>query len=112
MSAKGVDRQLLIEPDDHELVGDGIDMTRVVLKATDEFGAVRPFANAAIALTVEGPGEIIGENPFALFGGVGAVWIRTRQSPGMIRLTAKHPILGAKTVTIRANPFRPSSTLI
>ena len=112
MSAKGVDRQLLIEPDDRELVGDGIDMTRVVMKVTDEFGAVRPFANAAIALTVEGPGEIIGENPFALFGGVGAVWIRTRQRPGMIRLTAKHPILGAKTVTFRANPFRPSSTLI
>src|SRR5438067_736257 len=112
MSAKGVDRQLLIEPDDRELIGDGIDMTRVVMKVTDEFGAVRPFANAAIALTVEGPGEIIGENPFALFGGVGAVWIRTRQIPGVIRLTAKHPILGAKTVTIRVNPFRPSSTLI
>src|SRR5437764_5077157 len=38
MSAKGVDRQLLIEPDDREIVGDGIDMTRVVMKVTDEFG--------------------------------------------------------------------------
>ena len=75
-------------------------MTRVVLKVTDEFGAIRPFANAAIALTLEGPGEIVGENPFSLFGGVGAIWIKTRERPGIIRLTARHPTLGAKTVVI------------
>ena len=109
MSAKGVDRQLLVEPDDRELIGDGIDMTRIVLKVTDEFGAVKPFANAAIALTIEGPGAIVGENPFALFGGVGAVWVKSKQSAGVIRLTAKHPILGAKTVTMSVKPFRASS---
>jgi len=108
MSGRGVDRQLVVEADDRELIGDGIDMTRVVMKVTDEFGAVRPFSNAAITLTVEGPGEIIGENPFALFGGVGAVWIKTRQSAGTIRLTAKHQTLGAKTVTFNVKPFRAS----
>ena len=109
MSAKGVDRQLLVEPDDRALIGDGIDMTRVVLKVTDEFGNVRPFSNAAIELAVQGPGEIVGEHPFALFGGVGAVWIKTKQSPGMIRLTATHPVLGAKTVTFNVKPFRAPS---
>jgi beta-galactosidase len=104
MSGRGADRQLLIEPDDKELIGDGIDMTRVVMKVTDEFGAVRPFANGPIALTIDGPGEIIGENPFALFGGVGAVWIKTKQSAGTIRLTARHQILGTKTVTFAVKP--------
>jgi beta-galactosidase len=112
MSAKGVDRQFLIEADDHELIGDGIDMTRIVLKVTDEFGAVKPFANTAIEFTLQGPGEIVGDNPFALFGGVGAVWIKTKQTPGVIRLTAKHPQLGAKTVEINARPFRPALPLI
>jgi beta-galactosidase len=112
MSAKGVDRQLLLEPDDRELVGDGIDMTRVVMKVTDEFGSVRPFANGPISLTIEGPGEIIGENPFALFGGVGAIWIKSRQSMGTIRLTAKHQTLGAKTVTFAVKPFQTSSALL
>jgi beta-galactosidase len=112
MSGRGADRQLLVEPDDRELIGDGIDMTRVVMKVTDEYGAVRPFANNAITLEVQGPGEIIGENPFALFGGVGAVWIRTKESAGSIRLTAKHQTLGSKTVTFDVKPFRPSSTLI
>ena len=109
MSAKGVDRELLVLPDDRDLIGDGIDMTRVVFKVTDEFGAVRPFANTPIGLTIEGPGEIVGENPFALFGGVGAVWIKTRQRPGVIRLTAKHPVLGSKTVTFGVKPFRAPS---
>lgn len=79
MSGRGADRQLLVEPDDQELIGDGIDCTRVVLRLTDQYSAVRPLANAAIALSVDGPGEIIGENPFSLFGGVGAVWMKPRK---------------------------------
>lgn len=101
MSGRGADRELHVTPDDLELVGDGIDATRVVLRVTDEYGAVKPLANAAIALTIQGPGEIIGDNPFSLFGGVGAVWIKTRAMGGMIRLSAKHPRLGSKTVEIR-----------
>jgi len=109
MSGKGVDQQLLLEPDDRELIGDGIDATRVVLKVTDEFGAVRPFANAAIALSLEGPGEIIGENPFSLFGGVGAVWIKTKESAGIIRFTARHQKLGSKTIELRVKSVPRSS---
>jgi beta-galactosidase len=111
MSGRGVDQQLLVEPDDRELNGDGIDATRVVLKVTDEFGAVRPFANAAIVLSLQGPAEIVGENPFALFGGVGAVWIKTKQSPGVAKLTATHPILGSKTVEFTVKAFKPSIIL-
>lgn len=110
MSGRGADRQLRVEPDDTQLIGDGIDATRVVLKVTDEYGAVRPLANAAIALTITGPGEIIGENPFALFGGVGAVWIKTKEAAGLIRLSAKHPVLGVKAVEIVAK--RASSPVI
>ncbi len=100
LSGAGVDRQFHVEPDDKELVGDGTDATRVVLRVTEEFGGARPFATGAIAMTIEGPGEIIGENPFALFGGVGAVWVRAKEGAGVIRLMAKHPVLGAKTVEI------------
>jgi len=103
LSGLGVDRELIVKADDLELIGDGIDATRVVLRVTDEYGGSRPFANAAIAMTIEGPGEIIGDNPFSLFGGVGAVWIRTKQVAGTIRFNAKHPFLGTKTVEIKVN---------
>ena len=111
MSGKGVDQQLLVEPDDRELIGDGIDATRLVMKVTDEFGAVRPFANAAIVLGLTGPGEIVGENPFALFGGVGAVWIKTKQAAGVIKVTVRHAELGSKTVELQVRPFRPTGSL-
>ena len=104
LSGRGADRELHVEPDDLELTGDGIDATRIVLKVTDEYGAVRPLANAAIAITVTGPGEIIGENPFALFGGVGAVWLKSKRGAGIITLTATHPVLGSKTVKVTAKP--------
>jgi beta-galactosidase len=101
LSGVGADRQLHIEPDDTELFGDGIDATRVVMRVIDEFGGSRPFASGAIAFEIEGPGEIIGENPFSLFGGVGAIWIKTKESAGTIKLRAKHPTLGTKTVEIQ-----------
>ena len=101
MSSKGVDQQFIVTPDDKELIANGIDMTRVVFRVADEFGNTRPFAQAAIQFVVQN-GDIIGDNPFALVGGAGAIWIRSKETAGTIRLTAKHPRLGTKTVAIRA----------
>ncbi|MEP7075031.1 MAG: glycoside hydrolase family 2 TIM barrel-domain containing protein [Acidobacteriota bacterium] len=109
MSSKGVDQQFIVMPDDTELIADGIDMTRVVFRVADEFGNTRPFAQAAIQFTIEN-GGIVGDNPFALVGGVGAVWIRSSERPGMIQLNAKHPRLGTKTVVIKANAS-PNGTI-
>ena len=101
LSGSGVDRKFLMLPDDKELVADGADSTRVVLRVTDEFGAVRTYANDPISFTLEGPGKLVGENPFSLIGGTGAIWIRTKEEPGTIRLTAKHPRLGEQAAEFR-----------
>ncbi len=101
MPGNDTDAELRIEPDDTELEGNGIDATRVVLKVVNSQGGWRPFSSGAIALHLEGPGEIIGENPFALSGGVGAVWIKSKQAPGIIHLKAMHSVLGSKTVQIQ-----------
>lgn len=98
LSGLGVDRQFHLLPDDTSLAADGADTTRVVLRVTDEFGAVRTYANDPIIFTLEGPAELIGDNPFALIGGTGAVWIRAKEQAGVVRLTAKHPRLGLQTI--------------
>ena len=103
------DRQLHVEPDDAELVGDGIDATRVVLRVTNEYGGARPFSTGAVLLRVDGPGEIIGENPFSLAGGVGAVWVRSKEAAGTIRLHARHPYLGEKMVEIKVSAAEPEA---
>ena len=100
-SGKGIDQKFELRADDNVLVADGADTTRVVLRVTDEFGAVRPFATGAVALEIEGPAEILGENPFVLSGGVGAVWIRAKETPGAVLLRAKHPTLGAQEVKLQ-----------
>ncbi len=99
LSGKGIDQKFALLPDDTSLNADGADTTRVVLRVTDEYGAVRPFANDSVKLVLEGPAEIIGDNPFALIGGTGAIWIRAKEQAGTARLTATHPRLGAQQVS-------------
>ncbi len=101
LSGTGVDVKFAVLPDDTELIADGADSTRIVLRVTDEFGAVRPFANDAIKFELEGPAEIIGDNPFSLIGGTGAVWIRAQEKPGKVTLKAVHPQLGTQQAEIR-----------
>ncbi|MFZ1005544.1 MAG: glycoside hydrolase family 2 TIM barrel-domain containing protein [Candidatus Sulfotelmatobacter sp.] len=103
-SGNGVDSKFMLLPDDTDLIADGADTTRVVLRVTDEYGAVRSFANDAIKLELQGPAEIIGDNPFALVGGTGAVWIRAKEKPGRVRLTAIHPQLGKQEIEVAIGP--------
>jgi beta-galactosidase len=98
LSGKGIDQKFTLLPDDTKLNADGADTTRVVLRVTDEYGAIRPFANDAIKLELEGPAEIIGDNPFALVGGTGAIWIRAKEQAGTVQLTATHPVLGVQKI--------------
>ncbi len=100
LSGKGIDQKFAILPDDNNLVADGADTTRVVLRVSDEFGAIRPFADGAVKFDLVGPADLIGDNPFALIGGTGAVWIRAKEYPGTVRLAATHPQLGRQEVTI------------
>ena len=106
-SGKGVDQKFALVPDDTKLFADGADSTRVVLRVTDEFDHIRPFANDAIKLDLRGPAEIIGDNPFSLVGGTGAVWIRAREQSGTVELTATHPRLGSQYLEFEIAPAPP-----
>jgi beta-galactosidase len=106
-SGRGTDRKFVLAPDDTTLVGDGTDSTRVVLRVTDEFGAIRPFAADAIRLQISGPAEIVGDNPFSLVGGQGAVWIRALEVAGKAKLIAVHPTLGVQQVEFDITQAEP-----
>ncbi|MEO8657132.1 MAG: glycoside hydrolase family 2 TIM barrel-domain containing protein [Bryobacteraceae bacterium] len=107
LSGTGKDTDLKVLPDETELVADGRDATRVVLLVTDEHGNIRNFATGAVSLSLTGPAEIVGENPFAITGGTGAIWIKAKEAPGTVKLTAKHPYLGPRTVEIRVKAAPP-----
>jgi len=107
LSGKGIDQTFALLPDEMQLNADGADTTRVVLRVMDEFGFIRPFANNAVPLQLEGPAVLIGDNPLALVGGTGAVWIRAKEQPGTVRLTAKHPVLGSQQIQIELHEVAP-----
>ena len=107
LSGRGADRKFLLLPDDLNLMADGADTTRVVFRVTDEFGAVQAYANDPIILAIEGPAVIIGDNPFALIGGTGAIWIRAGEQAGTVTLKATHPRLGYQTVTLTLAAVAP-----
>ncbi len=99
--------QLLLRADDAAILGDGSDATRLVFKVADKFGAPRLFAGGLVTFSMEGPGVIVGDNPFDLgdSGGAGAMWIKARpKSTGRIRIHAQHSQLGGKFVDIHAVP--------
>ena len=68
-----------------------------------------PFAADAIRFELTGPAQLIGDNPFSLIGGTGALWIRAGEQPGKVYLTAHHPILGAQHVEIDIKPAPPET---
>jgi len=106
-SGRGVSRKLSAVADETTLAADGGDTTRVVLRVTDEFGAILPFVNDAVRFDITGPAEIIGDNPFALVGGTGAIWVRALEMAGNARLTVIHPWLGAQKVDFEIVPAAP-----
>lgn len=92
--------KLLLLPDDLELQADGSDMTRLVFKITDQYGNRLPFAIKVVSFEIEGPAELIGENPFALVGGQAALYIRAGHTAGLVTIRAKADRLPDASVTI------------
>ena len=95
--------QLYFEADDTELLGDGADATRLVVKVTDKYGSQRLHSTGDITFGISGAGTLVGDNPFPLSdnGGAGAVWVKSSANNyGNIIISATHPSLGTKTVDI------------
>ena len=99
--------QFLLQADDVEIIGDGIDATRLMFGRVDKYGSTRPFADKEVSFQLQGPGVIVGDNPFQLAdsAGTGAVWIKSLpKSSGLIEITAIHSALGTKSVAIKVRP--------
>lgn len=95
--------RLHVQADDASLFADGSDATRLMFASTDRFGAPRPFTEGEVSIHLDGPGLIVGDNPFDLgaSGGAGAVWVRSLPNrTGRIRISVSHPTLGGGSAVI------------
>jgi beta-galactosidase len=99
--ADGLPHALVLQPDDAELHADGADMTRLVFKITDKYGNRLPYSTQAVSFEIEGPGELIGENPFALVGGQAALYVKARHEAGTVTVRARTARLPEAVASIR-----------
>ena len=94
IEADSIPRKLEFYAEDAQLRADGIDMTRLVFKLTDNYGNRLPYAIQPVHFELlSGDAEIIGENPFALVGGQAALFLRAGQTAGTVRIKASTPRL-------------------
>jgi beta-galactosidase len=100
IATDGVPHALSLTADAPTLQADGYDCTRIAFALTDRYGNIQPYATGVVELTVTGPATLIGENPFALVAGRGAVWLRAERKKGKVTVHAKVPRLDAQTVTV------------
>jgi beta-galactosidase len=100
ISANGIPDRLLLSVDDPELIADGADMTRLIFKITDQYGNRLPYATQIVSFEIDGPAQLIGENPFALVGGQAALYIKAGHEPGTVTVRASTPRLAPAEITI------------
>lgn len=92
--------KLVLSVDHDTLHADGADMTWLRVMVTDEYGNLQRYANPIVTFTVEGQGELIGTNPFALIGGQAGLFIKTTKEAGTFKVTATANRLESASVTI------------
>jgi beta-galactosidase len=105
MSADRLRDRLELTADHSSIEADGSDATRITFRAVDAYGNHRTGVTGDVALTLTGPGVLVGDNPFAFgtYGGVGGGFVRSLPGrTGVILVTAAHAALGKAGVLVTA----------
>ena len=114
MSADISRDRLALTADHPAIQADGTDTTRVTFRAVDTYGNQRPHVTGDLSLSLTGPGQLVGDNPFPLgiYGGVGGAFIRSIPGrTGTVTVTASHARLGSSTIRVMTTPVAPSRRL-
>jgi beta-galactosidase len=104
VSSNGVPRVLELSIDTDRLNADGADMTRLVIRITDQFGNPLPYAAKVITFELEGLAELIGENPFPMIGGQAALFLKARHQAGTVVVRAHAPGLPSASISLEIIP--------
>jgi beta-galactosidase len=111
MSADTSRDGLALTADHPAIQADGTDTTRVTFRAVDAYGNQRPHATGDVTLSLTGPGQLAGDNPFPLgiYGGVGGAFLRSVPGrTGTVTVTASHAGLGSSTIRVKTIPAVPT----
>jgi len=100
VAVDGQPEQLQLSVDDAALDADGRDMTRVVVRLVDRYHNPLPYLATVVSFDIEGPGELIGTNPFPLIGGQCALWLKAGKEAGTVTIKARAAGLAEQQVQV------------
>ena len=80
--------KLVLKPDYTELIADGADCVRVVIELQDKNSQILHLSHHPVFFEMAGPGKLVGENPFSLEAGKGAIFVQAGREPGKVGLKA------------------------
>lgn len=93
--------RLELAVDSKQLIADGSDMTRLTCRVADQYGNRLPYAFSIVQIDLEGPAELIGENPLTLVGGAASVYIKAQHQAGKVSIHAKADRLPGATIEMK-----------
>lgn len=116
----GAPKKLVLSADRATIKDDGVDLSFITVKVTDEHGLMVPNAKQLIKFTIDGPGEIVATDngdatnmvSFAAherdaFNGLCLVIVRAKAAQsGVIRITASSAGLGSGTMVVNTSASR------
>ncbi len=102
----GQAEKLSLKTDFKEINADGADLTRVVVELKDDKGQTLHLAHHPVFFEIDGPGKLIGENPFSLEAGRGAVFVQSKRLPGNVKLRASVKGLPEAEIVIVTKPLQ------
>lgn len=100
IACDGQAHALELHADDDTLHADSADMTRLTFRLVDVYGNRLPYLAQVVTFSIEGPGVLIGPNPFPLIGGQAAVFLKATHTPGTVTVRAQVPGLAVAEVQV------------
>ncbi len=107
MSADTSRDGIALTADHLAIQADGTDTTRITFRAVNAHGNQRPHITGDVELSLAGPGQLIGDNPFpfGVYGGAGGAFLRSIPGrTGTVSVTASHITLGSSTIRLSVIP--------
>jgi len=106
ISSNRLPQRLELCTDTDQLLADGRDMTRVIVRITDRYGNPLPYAIKVVTLELDGEAELIGENPFPIIGGQAALLLKAPHEAGHVAIRASTAGLSDATCSLEIVPVK------
>jgi len=107
----GKPAKLTLQADRAEITADGTDLSRIIVSAVDANGTELPACTDEVTFSIQGNGQLIGENPVKLRAGKMIILAQSSFVPGSIRISATAKGLVPATAKVTTRPVAPGVDL-